>query len=116
MIVISEPSQITDPDIRQLVEQRWTELDAPVGAMFIVEVGDSVDELEALTGCPIVNNLFDDARFGSEDFVASFEALEDHGSFYEMVFILGDDGGIELLIPKAMGIDAELLALCGEYL
>jgi hypothetical protein len=33
-----------------------------------------------------------------------------------MVFILGDDGGIELLIPKAMGIDAELLALCGENL
>ena len=26
MIVISEPSQITDADIRQLVEQRWTEL------------------------------------------------------------------------------------------
>ena len=116
MIVISEPSQITDADIRHLVEQRWTELDAPVGTMFIVEAGDSVDELEALTGCPIVSNLFDDARFGSEDFVPSFEALEDHGSFYEMVFILGDDGGIELLIPKAMGIDAELLALCGEYL
>jgi hypothetical protein len=57
MIVISEPSQITDHDIRQLVEQRWTELDSPVGSMFVVEVGDSVDELEALTGCPIVGNF-----------------------------------------------------------
>ena len=40
MIVISEPSQITDTDIRRLVERRWTELDAPVGSMFIVEVGN----------------------------------------------------------------------------
>jgi hypothetical protein len=73
MIVISEPSQITDADIRQLVEQRWTELHSPVGSMFVVEVGDSVDELEALTGCPIASNLFEDARFGSEDFVPSLK-------------------------------------------
>jgi hypothetical protein len=48
--------------------------------------------------------------------VPCFEVLEDHGNFYEMLFILsdGDDGTVELFIPK-QGIDNELLAMCAQF-
>jgi hypothetical protein len=52
------------------------------------------------------------------DWVATFtgiRTLEDHGTFYEMVFIFGDaDDAIEIFIPKH-GVSDELLAMCSQY-
>lgn len=126
MIILRDPSlasSIVDPDIRGLVEHRFSEICAGEaydydshGYMIVVEPGDSVDSLEQETSCRILHNLFDDARFGDPDFAPSFEALEEHAGCYEMVFILNDEGfGIDIYIPKHPGIDAELLAMCAEY-
>jgi hypothetical protein len=121
MIILHGPasvSSIADPDVRAIVEQRFAELGAgtDIGYMIVVEAGDSVESLEKETSCPILRNLFDDARYGDPDFAPSFEALEEHASCYEMVFILNDDGyGIDIFIPKQEGIDTELLAMCAEY-
>lgn len=126
MLVLRDPtlvSSIVDPDIRSLVEQRFTEICAGEpydydlhGYMIVVEPGDSVDALEKETGIPILGNLFDDTRFGDPDFTPSYEALEEHVSCYEMVFILTDDGfGINIFIPKQPGIDADLLAMCAFF-
>lgn len=130
MIVLRDPTAVSSiaelepyPDIRHLVQQRFTEIcdGEPfdpdlMGYMIVVEPGDTVDALEEETSCRIMRNLFDDVRFGDPEFDPSFEALEDHGSCFEMVIILNDDGfGIAIFIPKTAGIDAELLALCEHY-
>jgi len=56
--------------------------------------------------------MVDDTSFGDVGFTPCFEALEEHARCYEMVFILNDDGyGIDIFIPKVIGIDPELLAM-----
>ena len=126
MLILRDPAlarSITDPDIRALVEQRFREICAGEpynydqhGYSIVVEPGDTVMALEEESSCPILRNLFDDTRFGDPDFAPSCEALEEHSGCYEIVFVLNDDGfGISIFIPKANGIDADLLAMCAEY-
>lgn len=130
MLILRDPAhtqQVTDPDIRRLIEQRFKEISAGEaydtnrhGYMVVVEPGDSVTALEQECSRPILRSLFDDFPYGSPDFAPSFDILEEHhGSkgtvFYEMHFDTNDDGfGITLFLPKE-GIDADLLALCAEY-
>lgn len=121
-------SRIAHQGIRSLVERRFTEVCAgdaytygQHGYMVVVEPGDQVDTLEQETGCSVLHNLFDDTRYGNPEFSPSFEALEEHDDckgnvFYEMLFITNDDGfGITLFIPKAEGIERNLLALCAAF-
>ena len=126
MLILRDPSMarsITDPDIRALVQQRFREICAGEpydydqhGYTIVVEPGDSVDALEEESSCPILRNLFDETRYGHPDFAPSCEALKEHSTCYEMVFILNDDGfGIEIFIPKTKGIGADLLAMCAMY-
>ena len=126
MIRIRGPDQarrIDDPDIRQLVEQRFHEIcngepyDREVhGEMIVVEAGDTLDSLESETGLPIATNPFDESRFPDPEFVPIAEALEEHAATYEMTFILTDDGcGVSLFIPKRPDIDPELLSLCAKF-
>lgn len=129
MMILRDPSavkDIADPDIHQLVEQRFTQLcdgsDDPydaeqLGYFIIVQPGDTVAQLESECGCPILHNYLEpEIRFGNPDFVHSAEVLEDHQSCYEMVFIMTDgDFGISLFIPKTEGINADLLAMCAQY-
>lgn len=128
MIVLRDPSavdSISNPDIRALVNLRFTQLcdgsDDPydaeqLGYLIVVQPGDSIAALEKEVGCPILHNLFEpEIHFGNPDFVHSCEVLEDHGCCYEMVFILGGDFGIGIFVPKHDGINHELLAMCAEY-
>jgi len=126
MLVLRDPSvaiSITDNDVRNLVEQRFEEIcageeyEADIhGFMIVVEPGDSVDVLEAESGCPILRSYIGNARYGDPEFKPVFECLEEHPSCYEMVFVPGDgDFGIVIFIPKQDGIDPELLAMCAEY-
>ena len=126
MLVIRDPAAaktIGDPAIRGPVERRFTEILAGEpydydrhGYMIAVEAGDTAEALEEESGCRILRNFFDDARFGDPDFSPSFEALEEHAGCFEMVFILNDEGfGVAIFVPKADGIDAELSALCRMY-
>ena len=96
------------PAIRQLIHQRIAEItqgeayDASIyGEFSIVEAGDSMPEIEAYIGRPLIGN---------------FEWLVEWPCCYEVVFILSDDGfGIDLLIPKLPNMDADLLAICTAY-
>jgi hypothetical protein len=120
MLILKSPSSfnsITDPDILKLVKLRHYQLgDEMFGSVIIVEARDGIPGIEKEIGFCIMTNLFDDVRFPDPDFVTCFEVLEDHGNFYEMLFILsdGDDGTVELFIPK-QGIDNELLAMCAQF-
>jgi hypothetical protein len=113
---LSQLNSITDPDILKLVKLRHSQLgDEMFDSVFIIEAGDTVQDIEQEIGFSILTNLFDDIRYPDPDFVPCFEVLEDHGTFYEMLFIFGDgDDAIEIFIPKH-GVDIELLAMCSQY-
>jgi hypothetical protein len=99
--------------MQKLSNQKYVEF--TVEAQFIlVEPHDNVDDLEASTGCPIVTSWFSDAVYPHEDFAPSFEFIEEHHDFYEMVFVLTDDNTTVFIVPKS-GSDPTLLALCEEF-
>ena len=119
MLILKYPSSfdsITDPDILRLVKLRHSQLgDEMFGAVIIVEAGDSISCIEEEIGFPILTNLFDDVRYPDPDFVPCFEALKDHGNFYEILFLFSDgDDAIEIFIPK-VGVDPLLLSMCSQY-
>jgi hypothetical protein len=119
MLILKSPSSfdsITDPDILKLVKLRHYQLgDEMFGSVIIVEVEDTISDIEKEIGFSILTNLFDDISYPDPDFVPSCEALEDHGGFYEMLFILSDgDDAVEIFILKT-GVDNDLLAMCSQF-
>ena len=99
--------------MQKLSNQKYVEF--TVAANFIlVEAHDTVDDLEHATGCPIVTSWFSNAIYPHEDFAPSFEFVEEHPTFYEMVFVLTDDNTTVLIVPKS-GSDPLLLTLCEEF-
>ena len=119
MLILKSPSSIdsiTDHDILKLVKLRHDQLgDEMFDSVIIIEAGDSISKIEQEIGFSILTNLFDNVRYPDPDFVPCFEVLEDHGTFYEMLFIFGDgDDAIEIFIPKHV-VDNELLAMCSQY-
>ena len=119
MLILKSPfsiDSITHPNILKLVKMRHDQLgDEMFDSVIIIEAGDSLSDIEEEIGFSILTNLFDDVRFPDPDFVPCFEVLQDHGSCYEMLFILSDgDVAIEIFIPKT-GVDNELLAMCVQY-
>ena len=100
--------QLGQVELQQLIRDRIAEItqgqpyDADVyGEFVIVEVGDTMPEIEAHLGREVVGN---------------FEWLVEWPCCYEAVFVLSDDGcGIALLVPKVAGIDASLLAICEQW-
>ena len=112
----SQLNTIIDPDILKLVTLRLSQLDTILSTpMIIMEPGDSLSDIEKEIGFSILTNLFDDISYPDPDFMPSCEVLEDHGGFYEMLFILGDgEEAIEIFIPKT-GVDSLLLAMCADF-
>lgn len=74
MLILDAPSllgNISDLDIRIVVEQRFTQiLSGEVydydrhGYIIVVESNDSIESLEEETCCSILHNFFDDTQFG----------------------------------------------------
>jgi hypothetical protein len=112
----SQLNTIIDQDILKLVTLRLSQLDSNLPTpMIIIEPGDSLSSIEKEIGFSILTNLFDDISYPDPDFMPSCEALEDHGGFYEMLFILGDgDEAFEIFIPKT-GVDPLLLSMCSQF-
>ena len=121
MLVIRDPSslsQLADPEVRSLIEQRMDEYgaDADLATFVVVEPGDPLGALDGQLGFSILANRLDGRRYGDPEFTPSFELAEDHGDFYEVVFVLADFGdGVLVFIPKGDGVDPRLLSLCAEY-
>ena len=109
---ITNPNDVVNLGIRALLQLRFDQLEGVIDdtEFFVVEVADTVDDIEAETGCPIVTNWFG----GDDDFMPSFDFIEEHKTCYEMMFNTTDDATVVLLIPKER-IDATLLALCSQY-
>ena len=82
--------------------------------VIVVEPGDSPRTLDEHFDGGFLDNAYSGRRWDEPGFVPPFEDLTEHGSFYEMLFISGDEGTL-VLIPRAPGIDEQLIALCARY-
>lgn len=113
---VSNPNDVVDLSVRALLQLRFEQLDGVIDdtEFFVVEVGDTVENVESETGCPIVTSWFDSAVFGDDDFVPSFDFIEEHRHCFEMMFNTTDDATVVLLVPKER-TDATLLALCRTF-
>ena len=80
----------------------------------VMASGDTLIEPEAVLGFSIRVNRFDGCRYGDADFLPSWEVIEEHKFWYEVVYVLGDDGfGIVIFVPK--DADAELIEMLQHY-
>lgn len=125
MQVIRDPADaatITNLELRTCIEKIISDLseDCPydpdvLGYFLVVEPGDGLATINAQLGFDILANRFSGIRFDQPGYTQSFEVLDEHANWFEMVFIISDDGyGIEVFIPKS-GVDPELLAMCQKY-
>ena len=81
----------------------------------IVEPGDTLQSLDVELDGKFLINHYARRTYGEPGFKPSFETLEEHPTFHEMFFIEGDEVGVTVLIPKAAGIDPDLLAMCAQH-
>jgi len=125
MFLIRDPAdanRIANPYIRALIDLRLQQLGTfHDGLLLVIEVGDSVEILEAASGAAILHDPFEDVPFGHPDFTPSFDYIEAHyanGNItcFEAHADTGDAGlGTTLFVPAEDGIDKMLLAMCAKY-
>ncbi len=109
-----------DAELRQLLVKRVEQLN-PYGAddigelvhFLIVEPGDSIGAIEAELGFSPLVNFVDGSRYGDPDFTPSWEWIEQHGAWFEVVFVLSDNGfGCVLLVPTVSSKAGPLVDAC----
>ena len=99
-----------DPRLKQLLIQRVDQLGGEIAGeacFLIAEPLDSLEALEAELGFVIQSNA--ELSFGCE-------WVEDHGTFYEAVWILTDDGYAHVAFIAKRGTDPDLLKFCETHL
>ena len=112
MLIIKDrdsASTVSDPAIRQMILQRIDAIasdepfDSKLHGYFVFVEGD--ETLQA------INKQVD------FDLLAKpYEILEEYPSAYDLLYIVCDDGlGVELLIPKNVDIDPNLLLMCQPH-
>ena len=119
---LASTEQIGNPEIRELVEQRITDLGgeafdaSTLGYFLVIEPWDALAAIDAQMSFSILANRSTGIRFDQPGFAPSFECVEGFPSCYDMVFIISDDGyGIEVFIPKTEGVQRDLLTMCQRY-
>jgi hypothetical protein len=112
---------LADNQLRSLLTERTEQLTnagegidlSDLTHFLIIQAGDTAGDAEHELGWSLLVNPVDGARFGDPAFTPSWEWIEDHGGWFEAVYILSDDGfGISLFVQDHPATDTELLALC----
>ena len=109
--------------VREVIELRISQLrrnyDGPLDdivAFHVVEAGDGQSEVRAALGFSPLENFVDGTTFGESDFQPNTEWIACHGSFFELVYILTDDGfGTILFVPNDPGTEFDLHSMCLEF-
>jgi hypothetical protein len=95
-------SEVEGYDLSQLVR------------FIIMASSDTVIDLEAVLGFSIRTSRFTDCRYGDPDFQPCWEVIEAHQLWYEIVYVLSDDGfGLVIVVPK--DAEAELTEMLEHY-
>lgn len=114
--------ELVDNEVRCLVQRRIAMLseeepyDSAIhGYFLVVEQGDPLHVLEQQLGFSVLHDRLNWTHFNEPGFARPFEFIEEHSGYFEMVFVLSDDGyGVEIFVPKS-GADPDLLAMCRRY-
>jgi len=109
--------------LRTILDQRIIQLPEGGGGdigefahFLVVRPGDTPSDVQNELGFSILENLVDGARYGSLDFEPSWEWIMWHEGWFELVYVLSDDGfGWVVFIQDDEAVDADLLAVCREY-
>ena len=108
-----ELSELLAAHVKRLSEYEGCDLSELVN-FIVFEECDTVADLDAALGFPVMANRFDGCRYGEPGFNPSWEAIEEHINWFELVYVLSDDGfGIVMFIPKRA--DPELLKMLQQY-
>jgi hypothetical protein len=71
-----------------------------LGFILVVEPGDTIANIDAVLRFPILANRH--------------EFIQEHAHWYELVYVLGQDGsGLEVFVPKSIDLP-DLLTICVE--
>jgi len=93
-----------DPELLHLVDRVFaTVSDCPeiLGFILVVEPGDTIASIDTQLGFPILA--------GRHEFIL------EHADWFELVYVLGQDGsGLEVFVPKGIKLP-ELLAMCQQH-
>ena len=82
----------------------------------VVRPGDDIAAVDDALGFAVMANRFDGTAFGEAGFTPSWDVLEEHGGYYELVYVLSDDGqGVTVFVSKADGVSPELLSMCRRF-
>lgn len=101
--------------VEQLVEDGGGDI-AELAHFLIVQAGDDDQSVKAELGFSLLENLVDGACYGSPDFEPSWEWIQRHEGWFELVYVLSDDGfGWVVFVQDDEATDADLLAVCREY-
>lgn len=118
----SDLQALEDPELLALINQRIADTAEYVDTFgelvffVIVEPGDCIDAVDTALGFSVMVNRFDGIRFGEAGFTASWDVLEEHAGFYELVYVLGQDGsGVTVFVTRAEGVSPELLSMCRQF-
>ena len=107
-----------DLELRHLLTERIHSLEAfddlPGDLGNLLQVG----VLEPMEGAAALETLLGGrscfSSFLQPGFYPTWEVIEAHGHWFELTFVLSDDGaGVVVFVP--MTADAELLAMCARY-
>lgn len=112
-----------DPDLIALINKRLEQLRRNYDGDFknivsflIVEPGDSQREITEALGFSILRNPVDGLVFGDPRFTPGWEWFQCHGRWFELVYILSDDGfGTIVFVPNDPSVEFDLHSLCLEY-
>jgi hypothetical protein len=108
-----------DPEIKQVLQKQRDILAEYEGfpleelaEFVVVQPGDTLADLEAGSEMKLV-----EFEGGQATFALGAERIEQHGTFFEVLWILSDDGfGVLLFVPRGEGVDPVLLAACEHEL
>ena len=118
----SDLQALEDPGLLALIHRRIADTAEFVNTFgelvffVIVEPGDDIAGVDDALGFPVMVNRFDGTTLGEPGFTPSWDVLEEHAGFYELVYVLSDDGqGVTVFVTRAEGVSAELLAMCRQF-
>ena len=112
-----------DIDLRHLLRRRIESLkdagsDFDLADLFnviVIEAGDTVEELEQAIPHSVLTDWADRDWF-DPGFTPPWEVCEIHPRWFEITFILCDDGfGVVVYVPRQTCTDTVLLYLCERY-
>lgn len=99
--------QLVDPDHPDI---------APFARFLVVEPDDERFAVETWLGSTIASAADDDSHSEDASFDAAWEWIADHGGWFELVFVLTDDGYAHVVfVADQDGVDRRLLDLCRAH-